>query len=230
MNLKLQAAAEAINYIENGMTLGLGSGSTVNYFLELLGKKLSSGELKDVQGVPSSEVTAMKSRQYGVPLTTLSKVKILDLTIDGADEVDSNLNLIKGLGHALLREKILAVYSKDYLIIVDETKLVNRLGEKKPLPVEIIKFEAEIHINWLETLGCKTELYLTEHGTPIETDNGNYIALCRFQNGIENPLLLAEVIKRQPGIVEHGLFLNMARHVIVSTSEGLRVLERKNEI
>ena len=227
MNLKLQAAIKVISYIEDNMVLGLGSGSTVNYFIEQLGKKLSSRQLNSIKGVPTSQTTARKALEHGIPLTSLSLNPTLDLAIDGADEVDPNLNLIKGLGKALLREKIVAVNAKRFIIIVDESKLVKKLGEIKPLPVEIVKFEAEAHIRWLMTLGCRAELFLDSGGEPIETDNGNYLALCWFDNGIDNLEEIAIELQKRPGIVEHGLFLDMAELVIVASQTGVKILERK---
>lgn len=227
MDLKLQAALKALSYIEDGMVLGLGSGSTVNYFIEQLGKKLNSQQLHAIMGVPTSEETAKKAVDNGITLTSLSINTELDLAIDGADEVDPNLNLTKGLGRALLREKIVAVHAKRFIIIVDESKLVKNLGEKKPLPVEIVKFEAEAHIRWLMTLGCRAELFLDSNGKPIETDNGNFMALCWFENGIDHLEETAIELEKRPGIVEHGLFINMAELVLVATQTGVKTLERK---
>jgi ribose 5-phosphate isomerase A len=144
--------------------------------------------------------------------------------VDGADEVDPDLNLIKGLGRALLREKIVACHAECFLVIVDVSKLVTRLGTQAPLPVEIVQFEAAAHVRWLNTLNCRAELWLEADGSPIVTDNGNYLARCWFADGIEDPCALARCLADRPGIVEHGLFLEMATAVIAATSVGTQIL------
>lgn len=231
MNNKLQAAQEAISYVKSGMILGLGSGSTTAYFVNLLGEKLKQGDLREIVGVPTSEATARLAGQLGIPLTSLSQLAnrhyppMLDLAVDGADEVDPQLDLIKGLGLALLREKIVENHAEEFIIIVDESKLVSRLG-RGPLPVEITPFEAGLHVQWLSSLGCMAELWFESDGNPIVTDNGNYLARCWFEHGIPDASALAHQLDEHPGIVEHGLFLNMADKVIVAGSEGIRTLER----
>ena len=225
MNLKEQASARALDYVQSGMALGLGTGSTTTYFVNLLGEKLQKGALHDIIGVPTSESTAALARKLGIPLTTISENPVLDLAVDGADEVDPALNLIKGLGRAALREKIVEIHASRLVIIVDESKLVQRLG-RGPLPVEIIRFEADAHMAWLRTLGCRAELWLEEDGSPVITDNGNYLVRCWFENGITDAYELAQTLSSRPGIVEHGLFLDMADEVIVAGSEGIRVLKR----
>jgi len=227
MNLKMQAAQYALDYVHPGMILGLGSGSTTAYFIDLLGKRHQTGSLEGIQAVPTSKTTAKQARAWGIPVTTLSENPALDLAVDGADEVDPKLNLIKGLGRALLREKVVEFRSQRLIIIVDENKLVSCLGEKVPLPVEIIKFEAQAHMSWLETLGCHTEQFLEDNGSPVVTDNGNYLVGCYFENGIAEPHQLARVLADQPGIVEHGLFLDVASQVIVAGQAGIRILERE---
>ncbi|MCS7249221.1 MAG: ribose-5-phosphate isomerase RpiA [Anaerolineales bacterium] len=225
MDLKAQAAIAALDYVQSGMTVGLGTGSTTSYFIDLLGEKLKRGELKDVRGVPTSESTASRARALKIPLVSLDEVPELDLAVDGADEVDPELNLIKGLGRALLREKIVESHARRFIVIVDESKLVPRLGTKGPLPVELVPFAANAQIRWLNTLGCRAELWLEVDGTPATTDNGNYLAKCWFEAGIEDVHQLAEKLVWRPGIVEHGLFLGMANLVIVAGKEGIRKLE-----
>jgi ribose 5-phosphate isomerase A len=225
MNLKLLAASKALEYVRSGMVLGLGSGSTTAYFVDLLGEKLKSGVLSNIKGVPTSEVTAGRARALGISLTTLAENPILDLAVDGADEVDPQLNLIKGLGRALLREKIVEIHARQFIVIVDESKLVQRLGMKGPLPVEIVTFEAQAHINWLNTLGCQASLWREEDGSVVVTDNGNNLALCRFPNGMPDAYLIATKLQARPGIVEHGIFLDMATRVIVAGETGIRILE-----
>jgi ribose 5-phosphate isomerase A len=225
MNLKAQAARHAMGYVRSGMVLGLGTGSTTAYFIELLGQKLRAGELHDIVGVPTSEGTVSLARAWDIPLTTLSEHPRLDL------EVDPDLNLIKGLGRALLREKIVEMHAERFVVVVDESKLVPRLG-RGPLPVEIVTFEAATHVRWLNGLGCRAELWREEngspfdkaHGKPIVTDNGNYLARCWFPDGIEDAHALARALADRPGIVEHGLFLDMASDVVVAAGGGIRVL------
>jgi ribose 5-phosphate isomerase A len=226
VNLKQQAASQALTYVRSGMALGLGSGSTTVYFVEMLGERLNTGSLKNIVGVPTSEETASRAQDLGIPLTNLTAHPRLDLVVDGADEVDPDLNLIKGLGRALLREKIVECHAERFLVIVDESKLVTRLGTGGPLPVEIVQFEAAAHVRWLNTLGCRAELWLEQDGSPVATDNGNYLARCWFADGIEDPYALARALADRPGIVEHGLFLGMASAVIVAASKGVRILGR----
>ena len=227
MNLKMQAAQHALDFVHPAMILGLGSGSTTEYFIDLLGERYRNGSLKGIRAIPTSKTTAKQARAWGIPVTTLSEYPILDLAIDGADEVDPQLNLIKGLGRALLREKVVESRSQRLIIIVDESKLVSYLGEKVPLPVEVVKFEAQAHMVWLETLGCHTEQFYEDNGSAVVTDNGNYLIGCYFDCGIAEPHQLARVLADQPGIVEHGLFLDMASQVIVAGQAGIRILERK---
>ncbi|MCX8062274.1 MAG: ribose-5-phosphate isomerase RpiA [Anaerolineales bacterium] len=227
MDLKAQAAAAALEYVQSGMMIGLGTGSTTSYFVDLLGEKLKQGELKDIHGVPTSEKTASRARALKIPLISLDEVSELDLVVDGADEVDPQLNLIKGLGRALLREKIVESHTSHFIVVVDDSKLVPKLGTKGPLPVEIVPYAAKAHIRWLNSLGCKAELWLETDGTPVTTDNGNYLAKCWFENGIPDAYALAEKLAWRAGIVEHGLFLGMASLVIVASPNGIRKLEAK---
>lgn len=227
MDLKAQAAAAALEYVHNGMTIGLGTGSTTSYFVDLLGEKLKQGKLKDIRGVPTSEKTASRARALKIPLVSLDDVSELDLAVDGADEVDPQLDLIKGLGRALLREKIVESHTRRFIVVVDESKLVSKLGTKGPLPIEIVPYAAKAHVRWLNTLGCRAELWLETDGTPATTDNGNYLAKCWFEDGISDAYELAEKLAWRAGIVEHGLFLGMATLVIVAGQEGIRKLEAK---
>jgi len=209
------------------MNLGLGTGSTTAQFIHLLAERLRSGALRDIRAVPTSDWTAARAQELGIPLTTLAETPRLDLAVDGADEVDPDLNLIKGLGRALLREKVVEIHADCFLVLVDESKLVRRLGSKGPLPVEILPFQAPAHVRWLNTLGCRAELWLEEDGSPAVTDNGNYLARCWFPDGIADCQALARLLADRPGILEHGLFLNMASAVIVAGRDGIRTRERK---
>lgn len=235
MNLKQEAASRALELVQDGMCLGLGSGSTTTFFIELLGKQILQGKLHNIRAVPTSTTTEAHAHSLGIPLTTLAQHARLDLVVDGADEVDPQLNLIKGLGRALLREKIIAVHADKFVVIVDESKIVPRLGSRVALPVEIVKFEFQSHVNWLSTLGCKAELWIEgqdspKSGEPVVTDNGNYLALCWFgeseSGGIPDAIALARALADRPGIVEHGLFLDMADRVIVAGADGVRIQER----
>lgn len=219
MNLKEQAAREAMNFVKSGMVLGLGTGSTVKYFVEMLGEELKAGRLKDVVGVPTSKSTEDLAKSLDIPLSSVEDHEVLDLAVDGADEVDPKFNLIKGLGKALLREKIVEIHAKHFVVVVDESKMVQKLG-RGPLPVEIVPFGAKAHVRWLNMLpGCVAELWM-EDGKPAVTDNGNYLAKCTFKDGIDDVHVLASELAQWPGIVEHGLFLDMAGTVIVGTEKG----------
>ena len=226
MDLKTQAAARALAFVKSGMILGLGSGSTASCFVQLLGERLELGTLTNIVCVPTSEKTAAQALTLGIPLTTLTDHPKLDLAVDGADEVDPHLNLIKGLGRALLREKIIVTHSERFVVIADESKLVSRLGTRGPLPVEIVQFEAASHVRWLKTMGCRAELWLEDNGAPVVTDNGNYLVRCWFPDGIADAPALARHLADRPGIVEDGLFLNMASAVVVAYPSGTQVLQR----
>ncbi|MCK4898618.1 MAG: ribose-5-phosphate isomerase RpiA [Anaerolineales bacterium] len=225
MILKQEAASQALKFVRNGMVLGLGTGSTTAYFIDMLGERIARGALKDIFAVPTSEATAARARRLGIQLTTLAECRKLDLALDGADEVDPQLNLIKGLGKALLREKIVEIHASRLIIAVDESKIVPRLG-RGPLPVEITPFEAQAQVFWLEALGCRAELWHEEDGSLFVTDNGNYLARCWFEDGITDAYALSRSLADRPGIVEHGLFLDMADQVIVAGLDGIRTLER----
>lgn len=225
MNLKLLAARHALTHVRSGMTLGLGTGSTTGYFVDLLGEQLASGALENIRGVPTSKGTAARARQLNIPLVSLEDYPHLDIAVDGADEVDPDLNLIKGLGRALLREKVVEIHAERLLILVDESKIVHRLGSTVPLPVEILPFQHPVHIRWLNTLGCRAEWRLEEDGSPVITDNGNYMALCHFPDGITDPYAIAREMADRPGVIEHGLFLDMTAAVIVAGPDGVRTLE-----
>lgn len=224
--LRKQAARQALNEVRSGMLLGLGTGRTTAHFIGFLGEALRQGVLADIAGVPTSEATASQACRLGIPLTSLSEIESLDLAVDGADEVDPQLNLIKGLGRALLREKMVEIHARRLVIVVDESKLVAQLGQTVPLPVEITPFEAGASVRWLASLGCRAELWLEDDGSPAVTDNGNYLARCWFSQGIDDPAGLANLLSQRPGIVEHGLFLNMASKVIVATEQGIEFRER----
>ena len=224
--LKREAAERAVDFVQSGMVLGLGSGSTANFAIDCIGARYQAGTLRDIVGVPTSEATAARARRLGIPLTTLVEHPVLDLVVDGADEVDPGLNLIKGLGGALLREKIVEIAARRFVVVVDESKLVNQLGTRGPLPVEVTQFAWEVHARWLAGLGCRAELRRESGGAPYVTDNSNYIVHCTFPAGISDPAALARTLIERPGIVEHGLFLGMATDAVVAGSQGIRLLAR----
>jgi ribose 5-phosphate isomerase A len=225
-DLKRAAAHEAVErYVEAGMVLGLGSGTTASWAVRRIGELLAGGKLRDVRGIPTSEHTAALAWEAGVPLVSLADARP-DLTIDGADEIDADFNVIKGLGGALLREKIVAASSRDGLVIVaDGSKLVGAVGNG-PLPVEVEPFGWEATLDALASLGCEPELRLVET-QPFVTDGGHYTIDCLF-SGIPDPAALEVEIKRIPGALECGLFVGLARAAVVSRGEaegGTEVIE-----
>jgi ribose 5-phosphate isomerase A len=225
---KREAARAAVEReVRSGMTLGLGTGSTVAHALDALGEALREGRLENVRGVPTSEQTAARARELGIPLLELHEAGELDITIDGADEIDPNLDLIKGMGGALLREKMVAQATRRLVIIADEGKRVTRLGQKAPVPIEVVPFGWRAHLPFLENLGA--QLVLREQaGEPYRTDNGNYVIDCHFEpgEGISDPQVLDWQLLGRAGMVEHGLFLDMAAIAYVAGSGGLVVLDR----
>lgn len=209
MNEKQMVGEKAVEYIKDGMVVGLGTGSTVYYTIRKLGE-LVRGGLK-IKGVPTSEQTAALAKEEGIPLIDLKEVDALDIAIDGADQVDSNLNLIKGGGGALLREKIIANAASSFIVIADSTKLTDKLGTF-PLPVEVVQFGVEMTARKIKSLGCVPKLRGKE-GQPFITDNGNYILDCDFKR-IESPAELEAQLNMIPGVVENGLFVNAASRLI----------------
>ncbi|NIP57482.1 MAG: ribose-5-phosphate isomerase RpiA [Gemmatimonadetes bacterium] len=226
---KRAAATEAVERVRSGMVLGLGTGSTTAHFLELLAARIDEGALERVAGVPTSERTASAARSLGIPLTTLDRAPALDLAVDGADEVDPGLDLIKGLGGALLREKIVAQAARRLVIVVDDSKLVERLGERGPLPVEVIPFGWQRQREFARGLGADAELRADGPEEPYVTDNGNYVLDCRFHGGIDDPVGVHDALRARAGIVETGLFLKMASEVVVGGAAGVRSLCREEE-
>jgi len=223
--LKEQAALYAVEFVEDGMVVGLGHGSTPSYAVRRIAELLRTGQLRDIRGVPCSLQVEEEARQLGIPLTTLEERPVIDLTIDGADEVDPNLDLIKGGGGALLREKIVARASRREIIVVDESKLSPVLGTRWPVPVEVIPFGWRLQMAYLESLGAAVTLRQKNDGTSFKTDQGNLILECNFGR-ISPPSRLASRLKERTGIVEHGLFLGLATDVIVGGDQGINHLKR----
>lgn len=208
------------------MVVGLGTGSTVRPLLELLGARLAAGDLRDIKGVPTSEDTAARCRAHGIPLTTLDAHPQLHLAIDGADEVGPGLDLIKGLGGALLREKLVALAAETFVIIADESKSVKRLGTRSALPVEVVPFGWSTHTAFFENLGATPVLRRRNDNEPFLTDGGHVIVDCRFERGIPDPLEVARALDRRVGVVEHGLFLSIADLAILAGPAGVRQITR----
>ena len=224
--LKQQAAEFALQFVQSGMTLGLGSGSTALFATRGIGRRIQAGDLKEVIAIPTSLAIEAEARTLGIPLTTLEDHPQIDVTIDGADEVDPELNLIKGGGGALLREKIVAQATQRQIIVVDESKLSDQLGTRWAVPVEVIPFGWTAQAAFLQSLGAAPKLRRQDDGRPYLTDQSNLILDCHFGK-IEDPGQLAEAIKSRAGIVEHGLFIQLAHDVIVARQSGLRHLSRR---
>jgi len=226
-DLKREAAAEALTFVQSGMRLGLGTGSTAKIFVDLLAERMQTEGLK-LRCVPTSEATRLQAQSLGIPLTTLDETPELDLAIDGADEIDPALNLIKGGGAAHLREKIVEKAAKRFIVIADETKWVAHLGQF-PLPLECVTFGLEATKRQLEVAiaasGCSGELVLRKRadGEVVRTDGGNVILDAKLGK-ILDPAHLAGLLDGVTGLVEHGLFIGMAERAILATSSGIRTV------
>jgi ribose 5-phosphate isomerase A len=225
LGLKQQAAEQAVEFIESGMVIGLGHGSTAIFAVRRIAELLRAGALKEILGVPCSAQVEAEAQQIGIPLTTLEEHPVIDLTIDGADEVDPNLDLIKGAGGALLREKIVAQASRREIIVVDESKLSLVLGTHRALPVEVAPFGWRAQAAYLESIGARVSVRQASKGTFFKTDQGNLIIDCDF-GPIVQPALLGAMLSERAGIVEHGLFLGLATDVMCAGAEGVRHLRR----
>lgn len=226
------------DYVRSGMVVGLGTGSTAYFAVERVGEKLKSGELTDIVAIPTSIRTKEQAEGLGIPLVTLDTHSRLDVSIDGADEVDPDLNLVKGGGGALFREKIVEIASDKFIVIVDESKITDGLGPGFPVPVEIVPFCHEHTMRVVAGLpsceGCKPVLRMGSasnnkiDGDEIAvTDNGNYIVDLHFETPIKDPVAMAKELKNVVGVVEHGLFCGMSTAVIIAGSDGISVKEAK---
>lgn len=225
--LKKLAGEKAVDCIEDDMIIGLGTGSTIEYSLKKLGNLVRNG-LK-IKGIPTSIHTKRIAIQEQIPLTSLDVNPVIDITIDGADEVDSELNLIKGGGGALAREKIIAFNSTKVIIVIDDSKIVKALGIDFPLPVEVMKFGWTSTQKTLEELGCNVELRKVMGNEPYITDNSNYILDCEFER-IEEPEQLEIKINNIPGVVENGLFIGLVDEVIVGGKQGILTLGKETVV
>ncbi|AJS59322.1 ribose-5-phosphate isomerase RpiA [Paenibacillus sp. IHBB 10380] len=223
MNMKRISAEHAVQYIQDGMKIGLGTGSTAYWAIQKIGERVKEG--LSIQAVATSKASERHAVELGIPMIPFNQIDHLDLTIDGADELDSHLQLIKGGGGALLREKIVAFHSHTLIIVADESKFVDKLG-RFPLPVEVIPFAVEWTLNSLQQLGCRPQLR-TDGEKLAVTDNGNYIADCQF-GSINSPTDLQNDISRIPGVVDHGLFIGLADVAVIGHSDGsVAIMERK---
>ena len=223
---KRRVALEAVKRVRDGSVIGLGSGSTVAYAIRELGRRVREENLR-ILGVPSSYKTFLLAVECGVPLTTLNEHPLLDLDIDGADQIDGELNLIKGMGGALTREKIVAAASKRLIVIADETKLASSLGEGQLLPIEVLPFALPLVADRIRRIGGKPKLRERKDSSgPYVTDNGNFILDVDF-GVIEDPKDLESRIKRIPGVIETGLFIEMTDEALIGTRSGVKILKGK---
>ena len=226
---KRRSAEAAAEHVESGSIIGLGSGSTALHFVHIVGSRLRSGELEDILGVPTSQRTAAEAKEAGITLTSLDEHPELDLSVDGADQINGELDAIKGGGGALLREKVVASASETYIIIVDERKLTSRLGEEFPLPIEILPFSLGAVKRKLESMRVRASLRTTKGTTgPFVTDNGNYILDADF-GYIAEPRVLDGQLKEMPGVLETGLFIDYANVAYVGTPKGVRAMRRPGD-
>jgi ribose 5-phosphate isomerase A len=216
---KRAAAERAVEWVESGTTVGLGTGSTAVWAIRAIGAALHDGRLRDIVAVPTSNESERDARALDIPIVTLAEHPVVDLTIDGADEVDPALNLIKGHGGALLREKVVAQASRREIIVVDDSKPSPRLGTKMSLPVEVIQFAAAIERTYLESLGATVTMRGGD-ASPFVTDEGNWIYDCDF-GPIDDCERLSALLHERAAIVEHGLFLDLATDLLVATPTGI---------
>jgi ribose 5-phosphate isomerase A len=225
-HLKRIAAEHVVDFVESGMIVGLGHGSTAIFAVRKIARMLDEGTLDNIRAVPCSQRVEKEAQRLSIPLTTLSKHPVIDVTIDGADEVTEGLDLIKGGGGALLREKIVAQSSRREIIVIDESKLSPLLGTNFTVPVEVVPFGSRTQAAFLKSIGATVSLRQNGDGSSFKTDQGNYIFDCLFAP-IENPRQLAQSLNNRAGIVEHGLFISLATDIIVAGKEGVRHLKKK---
>ena len=226
--LKQKAAHRAVEFVDSGMVVGLGTGSTTAYAVNRIGELFKSGDLKNIVGISTSIRTETLAGELGIPLCGLDDQPLIDVTIDGADEVDPDLNLIKGGGGALLREKVVAQASRQNIIIVDESKLSACLGTHWALPIEVIPFAVKTEENFLKSLGAAVTLRLDDKEQPYQTDQNNFILDANFGK-MADPDDLAARLNERAGIVEHGLFLGLASDVIVAAEDNIHHLKRNDK-
>ncbi len=223
---KQQAAERGVEFVKSGMVVGLGTGSTTGFATRCIARLLHDGQLRDIMGFATSKAVWEEARRLGIPMIAETMERAIDITIDGADEVDPDLNLIKGGGGALLREKIVAQASRRVIIVADDSKLSRRLGTHHPVPVEVLTFGWCSQLGYIESLGAKVGVRVEADGSSFVTDSGNMILDCNFGQ-IANPIELAAMLNARAGIVEHGLFLGLATDAIVAGRDGIRHIVRK---
>lgn len=219
---KKRAAEHAIGMVSDGQVIGLGTGSTAKFAIEGLGRRIREG--LSIRGVPTSIGTEVLAREAGIPLVELNEAPVVDITIDGADEVDPDFNMIKGGGGALTREKLVALASRRRIILVDKSKLVASLGQARSLPVEVLPFAWALSARRLSQLGCTASLR-DQAGLPFVTDNGNYILDCNF-GAMADPATLESRIKLLPGVIESGLFIGIADTLVIGFDDHVEVKKR----
>ncbi len=223
---KQQAAEHAVTFVESGMVVGLGAGSTAVFATRRIAQLLADGQLHTIVGVPCSSEIEAEARRLNIPLATPNEQPVIDVTIDGADEVDGQLDLIKGGGGALLREKIVASASRREIIVVDDGKLSSALGTRWAVPVEVVTWGWRAQARYLESIGAQVTLRTRGDGTPFTTDHGNFILDCAW-GPIPNPARLAAQLANRAGVVEHGLFLGLATDLILAGPNGIRHMTRE---
>lgn len=212
---KRAAAVDAVERLRPGMVVGLGTGSTTTFAIAEIGRRLARGDLGDIVGIPTSHTTHRLALEHGIPLGTLESHPVVDVTIDGADEVDPERRVLKGAGGALLREKIVASRSRRWIVIADESKLTPRLGTRYPLPVEVVRFGWRGHLDALRDMGADATLRMRDGESPFTSDEGHYIIDARFPDGIAHPAALEEALRRRPGVVGTGLFLGFSPELVI---------------
>lgn len=220
---KKLAGEKAAEFVKDGMVVGLGTGSTAYYTIKKVGQMVADG--MEIVAIPTSIWTEKLAMECEIPLSSLAEHPVVDLTIDGADEIDPNLDLIKGMGGALLREKVVASVSKEEIIIADDSKLVAALGTKSALPVEIVPFARQVVEDAIRDMCQSFELRPGEGGRPYITDNGNYILDCRFEK-IENAGELDRALNCIPGVVENGLFVGLTSKAVIGLADGVKMLDK----
>jgi ribose 5-phosphate isomerase A len=224
--LKRAVGYRAAEMVEDGMIVGLGTGSTVRHLLDALAERRTRGELSRIIGIPTSEDTRRRAEALAIPLSDFAEHPEIDLALDGADEVDPSLDLIKGLGGALLREKVVVAAAERFVALIDASKRVDRLGRRAPLPVEIDPFSLGMQLPFLRELGSEPRVRPGPDGAPFRTDGGHLVVDCHFQETITDPVGIAAILDSRPGVMEHGLFLDCTEKVIVAAEGGCEVLSR----
>lgn len=213
--MKQEVGRVAASQVQSGTIVGLGTGSTTAFAIQFLGERLKSGDLKDIKGVPTSFQASVLAKQYGIPLTTLDEIETIHIAIDGADEVDPNKNLIKGGGAAHTREKIVDSLAERFIVVVDSSKLVDRLGSTFPLPLEVLPLAISPVMKAVEKLGGQPELRMAiKKDGPVITDQGNMILDVKFE-AIDNPAELEKILNNIPGVLDNGLFVGVADQILI---------------